>query len=46
MEEYLAGQIETGKLKYSLVIKEHPQFKEKIDEVLINDGVYDLIDKE
>ena len=43
MVGYLAMRIETGKLDYVAVVTRYPQFKEGIDEILINDGFQDLI---
>lgn len=38
MAGYLALRIEKGKLDYLAVVTLYPQFKEGIDEILINDG--------
>ena len=43
MEAYLASRIKIGKLDYLAVVKKYPQFKDGIDEILINDGFQDLI---
>lgn len=43
MAGYLAMRIEAGKLDYLAVVTRYPQFKDGIDEILINDGFQDLI---
>jgi hypothetical protein len=43
MAEYLAMRIEKGKLDYATVINKYPQYKEQIDEKLINDGFSEVI---
>lgn len=43
MEAYLASRIELGKLDYLAIVTKYPQFKDGIDEILINDGKQDLI---
>ena len=43
MVGYLAMRIESGKLDYLSVVTRYPQFKDGIDEILINDGFQDLI---
>ena len=43
MEAYFASRIKLGKLDYLAVVKRYPQFKDGIDEILINDGFSDLI---
>ena len=43
MEAYLASRIKLGKLDYLTVVTRYPQFKDGIDEILINDGFQDLI---
>ena len=43
MAGYLAMRIKAGKLDYVAVVTRYPQFKEDIDEILINDGFQDLI---
>ena len=43
MAGYLAMRIMDGKLDYAAVTKLYPQFKEGIDEILINEGRQDLI---
>ena len=43
MEAYFASRIKLGKLDYLAVVTRYPQFKDGIDEILINDGFSDLI---
>ena len=43
MAGYLASRIKLGKLDYLAVVTRYPQFKDGIDEILINDGFQDLI---
>ena len=43
MEVYLASRIKIGKLDYVSVVTRYPQFKDGIDEILINDGYQNLI---
>ena len=43
MVGYLAMRIAAGKLDYLAVVTRYPQFKDDIDEILINDGFQDLI---
>ena len=43
MEAYLASRIKLGKLDYLAVVTRYPQFKDGIDEILINDGFQYLI---
>ena len=43
MEAYLSSRIKLGKLDYTTVVIRYPQFKDGIDEILINDGFQDLI---
>ena len=43
MEAYLASRIKIGKLDYTAVVTRYPQFKDGIDEILINDGYQNLI---
>ena len=43
MVGYLAMRIKSGKLDYLSVVTRYPQFKDGIDEILINDGFQDLI---
>lgn len=43
MEAYLANRIKIGKLDYAAVVTRYPQFKDGIDEILINDGYQHLI---
>lgn len=43
MPRYFATQIINGKLKYKAVVKKYPQFKDGIDEILIERGRTDLI---
>lgn len=43
MEGYLAMRIMDGKLDYKAVTDLYPQFKEGIDEILINEGRHELI---
>lgn len=43
MAGYLAMRIEKGALDYVAVVTKYPQFKNDIDEILINDGRQDLI---
>ena len=43
MEAYFASRIKLGKLDYLVVVTRYPQFKDGIDEILINDGFQDLI---
>lgn len=46
MAVYLALQITKGKLKYELVVRKYPQYKDDIDTILIGEGREDLITKE
>ena len=43
MEVYLASRIKIGKMDYIAVVTRYPQFKDGIDEILINDGFQYLI---
>jgi hypothetical protein len=43
MAGYLAMRIELGKLDYTAVVTKYPQFKSEIDEILINDGMHEMI---
>lgn len=43
MEAYFANRIKLGRLDYLTVVTRYPQFKDGIDEILINDGFQDLI---
>ena len=43
MEAYLASRIKIGKLDYVAVVTRYPQYKDRIDEILINDGFQYLI---
>ena len=43
MQNYFAMRIKSGKMDYTAVVTRYPQFKEDIDEILINDGFQDLI---
>ena len=43
MQNYFASRIKLGKLDYLAVVIRYPQFKDAIDEILINDGFQDLI---
>lgn len=43
MAMYLAMRIMQGKLDYVAVTTLYPQFKNDIDEILINEGKQDLI---
>ena len=43
MAGYLAMRIAAGKLDYLAVVTRYPQFKDDIDEILINGGFQDLI---
>ena len=43
MAEYSAMRIAAGKLDYLVVVTRYPQYKDGIDEILINDGFQDLI---
>lgn len=43
MAGYLAMRIEKGALDYKIVVTKYPQFKNDIDEILINDGHQHLI---
>lgn len=43
MAGYSAMRIAAGKLDYVAVVTRYPQFKDGIDEILINDGFSDLI---
>ena len=43
MQNYFASRIKSGKLDYLSVVTRYPQFKDGIDEILINDGFQDLI---
>lgn len=45
MAGYLAMRIKKGALDYLAVVTKHPQFKNEIDEILVNDGRQDLIVK-
>ena len=38
MAGYLATRIKMGKLNYKKVVTKYPQYKDEIDEILINDG--------
>lgn len=38
MAGYLAMRMEMGKLKYNVIVKKFPQFKEDIDLILATDG--------
>ena len=44
LASYLAKRILKGKLKYKLVVKVYPEYKEEIDEILIAEGREDLIE--
>ena len=43
MAAYLAMRIMDGKLDYVAVTNLYPQFKESIDEILVNEGKQNLI---
>lgn len=43
MAGYLAMRIKKGALDYKAVVTKYPQFKNDIDEILINDGYQHLI---
>lgn len=43
MEGYLALRIQKKALDYKAVVTLYPQFKQGIDEILINDGFQELI---
>ena len=43
MEAYFTMRIKAGKLDYLAVVTRYPQFKDGIDEILINDGFQSLI---
>ena len=43
MQNYFASRIKAGKLDYLAVVTRYPQFKDGIDEILINDGYQNLI---
>ena len=43
MAGYLAMRIMAGKLDYKAVTDLYPQFKEDIDQILVNEGREDLI---
>lgn len=44
MSAYFASRIEKGKLDYASVINKYPQYKSKIDEILVADGFEHLIE--
>lgn len=43
MIRYIVLQIEQGKLKYDEVLRKYPGYKEDIDKILKDDGMYNLI---